>query len=55
MWRRPSCDDAGESVELTYDDPKAVLDEVVRDKRENAHRDLARWLGGDHTSNNTYR
>jgi catechol 2,3-dioxygenase-like lactoylglutathione lyase family enzyme len=48
-------DPNGMIVELTYDAPEAVAEDVVRKKREDAHRELARWLGGDHTSNNTYR
>lgn len=48
-------DPNGMIVELTHDAPEAVAEDVVRKKREDARRDLARWLGGDHTSNNTYR
>ncbi|MDI3283816.1 VOC family protein [Polyangium sp. 15x6] len=42
-------------VELTCDAPKAVAPELEEARRKNAHRELARWLSGDHTSNNTYR
>lgn len=48
-------DPNGMIVELTADAPHAVTDEVVSKKRAEAHRELDRWLAGDHTSNNTYR
>jgi len=40
-------------VELTVDHPDAAAISATR--AASAHEDLARWLGGDHTSNNTYR
>ena len=42
-------------LELTADAPEAIRPEIVAMKRETAHAELQRWLGGDHTSNNTYR
>jgi glyoxylase I family protein len=42
-------------VELTCDASKAITPEVEDARRKDAHRELARWLAGDHTSNNTYR
>jgi catechol 2,3-dioxygenase-like lactoylglutathione lyase family enzyme len=48
-------DPSGMIVELTADTPAAVAPEVVAAKRAEAHRELERWLAGDHTSNNTYR
>jgi catechol 2,3-dioxygenase-like lactoylglutathione lyase family enzyme len=48
-------DPNGMLVELTADAPAAVTAEVVHAKRADAHRDLERWLAGDHTSNNSYR
>jgi glyoxylase I family protein len=42
-------------VELTHDSPNAVVAAVEEVRRKSAHRELARWLAGDHTSNNTYR
>ncbi len=46
-------DPNGMIVEFTCDAPNA--DEINETRRVNAHADLVRWLGGDHTSNNTYR
>jgi catechol 2,3-dioxygenase-like lactoylglutathione lyase family enzyme len=48
-------DPNGMTLELTCDAPEAVREDIVRARREKAHSELARWLGGDHTSNNTYR
>jgi len=48
-------DPNGMIIELTCDAPKAVRADVVEERRKRAHRELARWLGGDHTPNNTYR
>jgi hypothetical protein len=31
------------------------VEKIARDRRADAHQELKRWLGGDHTSNNTYR
>jgi catechol 2,3-dioxygenase-like lactoylglutathione lyase family enzyme len=46
-------DPDGMIVEFTVDHPKVV--EINAQRRKTAHADLKRWLGGDHTSNNTYR
>jgi catechol 2,3-dioxygenase-like lactoylglutathione lyase family enzyme len=48
-------DPNGMIVELTSDAPEAVKPEVVAMKKETARKELARWLAGDHTSNNDYR
>lgn len=40
-------------LEFTVDHPDVDKIDVIR--RENAHRDLARWLSGDHSSNNEWR
>ena len=48
-------DPNGMIVELTADAPAAVAPEVVAANQAKAHRELERWLAGDHTSNNTYR
>jgi catechol 2,3-dioxygenase-like lactoylglutathione lyase family enzyme len=46
-------DPNGLLLEFTVDNPDAVkLNEA---RKATAHDDLARWLAGDHTSNNTYR
>lgn len=46
-------DPDGLMIELTVDDPTAVAH--AGRHREVAHRELERWLAGDHTSNNVYR
>jgi catechol 2,3-dioxygenase-like lactoylglutathione lyase family enzyme len=46
-------DPNGMTVEFTYDDPRMAASDAER--QANAHDELKRWLGGDHTSNNTYR
>jgi catechol 2,3-dioxygenase-like lactoylglutathione lyase family enzyme len=46
-------DPNGLIVEFTLDAPNAVAINATR--REQAHADLKKWLGGDHTSNNMYR
>jgi glyoxylase I family protein len=46
-------DPNGLLVEFTVDHPEAEAINAAR--RGQAHADLQRWLGGDHTSNNTYR
>jgi glyoxylase I family protein len=46
-------DPNGMIVEFTVDHPK--MDEINALRRGRAHAELKRWLGGDHTSNNTYR
>ncbi|MGO9856876.1 MAG: VOC family protein [Acidimicrobiales bacterium] len=46
-------DPNGLLLEFTVDHPE--VDEIDAIRRENAHRDLARWLSGDHSSNNTWR
>src|SRR5262249_3234171 len=48
-------DPNGMIVELTCDNPEANRDDVVKARRAAAHRILATWLAGDHTSTNTYR
>ena len=40
-------------LEFTVDHPDAAT--IGAERRAEARDDLARWLGGDHTSNNTYR
>lgn len=40
-------------VEFTLDHPEAAKINAIR--RASAHADLKRWIGGDHTSNNTFR
>jgi len=57
--------DHGYCRSLYISDPNGLLLEFTVDhldveridtiRRENAHRDLARWLSGDHTSNNDWR
>jgi len=46
-------DPNGLILEFTLDHPSA--DKINATRKENAHKDLKRWLAGDHTSNNTYR
>jgi catechol 2,3-dioxygenase-like lactoylglutathione lyase family enzyme len=46
-------DPNGLLLEFTVDHPDVEKIDIIR--RENAHRDLARWLSGDHTSNNDRR
>jgi catechol-2,3-dioxygenase len=46
-------DPNGLILELTLDHPEA--DKISRDRRADAHRELKRWLAGNHQSNNTYR
>jgi glyoxylase I family protein len=48
-------DPNGMLVELTSDVPKAIAADQVSAKQRDAHKELERWLAGDHTSNNTYR
>ena len=40
-------------LEFTLDHPDA--ERITHERKGDAHRELARWLAGDHTSNNTYR
>ncbi|MER0241776.1 VOC family protein [Streptomyces sp. HSW2009] len=57
--------DHGYCVSLYVTDPNGLMLEFAVDhadadainaaRRETAHADLARWLGGDHTSNNDWR
>jgi glyoxylase I family protein len=57
--------DHGYCVSLYVTDPNGLLleftvdhddaDSINDERRRMARQDLARWLGGDHTSNNTYR
>jgi len=46
-------DPNGMIVEFTCDDPRASAGDAER--RANAHAELARWLAGDHTTNNGFR
>jgi catechol 2,3-dioxygenase-like lactoylglutathione lyase family enzyme len=46
-------DPNGLLVELTADHPDSEA--IAATRAASAHRDLATWLAGDHTSNNTYR
>jgi glyoxylase I family protein len=46
-------DPNGLILEFTLDHPR--VKEINETRRANAHADLKRWMGGDHTSNNTYR
>ena len=46
-------DPNGMIVEFTLDAPE--VEKINADRRDDAHETLARWLKGDHTSNNTYR
>ena len=46
-------DPNGLLLEFTVDHPDVDKIDIIR--RENAHRDLARWLSGDHSSNNDWR
>jgi len=46
-------DPNGMLLELTLDAPTAS--QIARDRQADARATLARWLGGDRTSNNTYR
>jgi catechol 2,3-dioxygenase-like lactoylglutathione lyase family enzyme len=48
-------DPNGMIVELTCDNPDAVVPSLLSDRRAKARSELKRWLAGDHTSNNTYR
>ncbi|HTY92986.1 MAG TPA: VOC family protein [Steroidobacteraceae bacterium] len=46
-------DPNGLILEFTLDSP--AVEQINRDRRADAHRELKRWLAGDHHSNNTYR
>lgn len=46
-------DPNGMIVEFTLDAPNAKA--INETRRQKAHQELKTWLGGDHTSNNTYR
>jgi len=46
-------DPNGLLVEFTVDHPD--VERISAERQRTARHDLARWLGGDHTSNNTYR
>lgn len=48
-------DPSGMIVELTADAPAAVTPDVIAANQAKAHRELERWLAGDHTSNNGFR
>jgi catechol 2,3-dioxygenase-like lactoylglutathione lyase family enzyme len=46
-------DPNGLLLEFAVDHPD--VDKIDATRRESAHRDLARWLSGDHSSNNDWR
>jgi hypothetical protein len=46
-------DPNGMLLELTVDAPNAK--EISELRKTSAHKDLEKWLAGDHTSNNVYR
>ncbi|MGH9096855.1 MAG: VOC family protein [Acidimicrobiales bacterium] len=46
-------DPNGLQLEFTVDHPD--IDKIDAIRMESAHRDLARWLSGDHSSNNEWR
>lgn len=46
-------DPNGMIVEFTVDHPE--VERINATRLKTAHADLKRWLGGDHTSNNTFR
>ena len=46
-------DPNGLLLEFTVDHPDA--DAINKERQAKAREDLKRWLGGDHSSNNTYR
>ena len=46
-------DPNGMIVEFTRD--ANGVEKITEDRRSDAHTELARWLAGDHTSNNNYR
>lgn len=46
-------DPNGLVLEFTLDHPQAAR--ISHDRRADAHRELKRWLAGNHASNNTYR
>jgi glyoxylase I family protein len=46
-------DPNGLILEFTLDHPEA--ERIGRDRRADAHKELKRWLAGDHSSNNTFR
>ena len=46
-------DPNGLILEFTRDHPDA--EKIANDRRSDAHRELKRWLAGDHRSNNLYR
>ncbi|GHG70639.1 VOC family protein [Comamonas sp. JC664] len=48
-------DPNGMIVEFTHDSPQAVEADKVEARRAKAHKELARWLSGDRTSNNVFR
>ncbi|NBR99712.1 MAG: VOC family protein, partial [Actinobacteria bacterium] len=46
-------DPNGMLVEFTVDVPNSS--EISKTRKNTAHKDLEKWLAGDHTSNNVYR
>jgi hypothetical protein len=46
-------DPNGLLLEFSVDHPD--VEQIHEERRRMARKDLARWLAGDHTSNNAYR
>lgn len=46
-------DPNGLILEFTLDHPDVA--KIAKDRKADAHRELKRWLAGDHHTNNTYR
>ena len=46
-------DPNGMLIEFTVDVPNSS--EISKTRKNTAHKDLEKWLAGDHTSNNVYR
>jgi glyoxylase I family protein len=46
-------DPNGLILEFTLDHPDVA--KITKDRKADAHRELKRWLAGDHHTNNTYR
>jgi glyoxylase I family protein len=46
-------DPNGLILEFTLDHPEVA--KIAKDRKADAHRELKRWLAGDHHTNNTYR
>jgi glyoxylase I family protein len=48
-------DPNGLMLEFAVDAPAAATPAVIATRHQNARKELARWLAGDHSSNNTFR